>query len=355
MNTIQNNTNYVVTKKLLTIHSEDRDIKQWPNSNTFEIFSPVEYKNVVSLRLNDIEIPQSFYVFSTLNQNTKLSFKVIPIHTLGTGLNPTTFANWNFVTGMNLLNMNLISITITNGQYSVEQLEIELTGLLNNAMSNFIGQPYDHFQVKYNPISMKLNILNDLDNFVFDFTVQELYENCEISYYEHYANWGLGSYLGFNKKLYTSSLLNTIPFWLQPTYTANPFYFLETDNVLNIQGDSHVYMELNLCNSMDEINPYPEHINWSVNAKYNGKHNSAFAKIPLYYYPRKYTEEIMSNIFFSDPPLERIQRFKLKLRYHDGRLLELNDHPYTCTIEITMLKPDSIKPCIRVNSSNYNL
>jgi hypothetical protein len=356
MNTIQTNTNYVVTKKLLTIHSEDRDIKNWPNTNLFEITSPVEYKNIVSLRLNDIELPHSIYVFSTSNQNTKLSFKIIPIHELGTGFNPTTFTKWDSITGMKLLQMDLLTITITAGNYTSEQLETELSGLLNNAIATFIEQEYTHFQVKYNPINMKLTIINDWDNFEFDFTVKETYDKCELSYYEQYTNWGLGSYLGFNKELYESSTWDAIPLWLQPTYTdITTTYYIESNYVLNLKGDSHVYMELNYCNSMDELNPYPENSNWSNNAKYGGKHNSAFAKIPLYYHPHNYREEILSNIFFSDPPLERFRKFKLKLRYHDGRMVELNNCQYTCTIEITMLKPDSIKSSIRVNSSNYNL
>ena len=37
---IANEQNYVLDRKLLTVHSEDRDIKKWPNANHFEIMLP---------------------------------------------------------------------------------------------------------------------------------------------------------------------------------------------------------------------------------------------------------------------------------------------------------------------------
>jgi hypothetical protein len=60
---------FVVDKKMLSVHSEDRDITKWPTSTLFEVEIPIEYKNVVSLRLSDIELPASYYVFTAKNQN----------------------------------------------------------------------------------------------------------------------------------------------------------------------------------------------------------------------------------------------------------------------------------------------
>ena len=79
---LQPNLNsYCLIKKMLSIHSEDRDISKWPSANEFQLELPVDYKNVVSMRLNDIEMPANFYVFSTDNQNTKMTFGIIvPTH-----------------------------------------------------------------------------------------------------------------------------------------------------------------------------------------------------------------------------------------------------------------------------------
>ena len=317
MNTIQTNSNYVVFKKSLSVHSEDRDIYQWPDPTQFEITAPVDYKNVVSLRLNDIEIPSSYYVFSNTNQNTKLTF---------------------------ILNNVKFTIIITSGTYTHDQLTKELTNILNQTISAHMNTTYTHFNVTYNPVNMKLLFINDKDIFQFDFTQAETYDcDTKITCYDNYTNWGLGSYLGFDKKLYTSAgTLNTI----EPEYT------------LNLYGDKYIYMELAYYNNIDEVMPYAYKSNASIQPKVGGKHNSAFAKIPLF--PNTSVsfssrETYLSNIFFSDPPLERIQKFKFKLRHHDGRPVNFNNCNFTFTIEITMLKPDTIKPFVKVNSSNYHL
>ena len=54
---INREQNYVLDRKLLTVHSEDRDINKWPNSNTFEIMLPEQLLNVQSMRL----IQSTFY------------------------------------------------------------------------------------------------------------------------------------------------------------------------------------------------------------------------------------------------------------------------------------------------------
>ena len=53
--------NFVMERKLVTIHSEDRDIKKWPNSNNFEVQLPDAYQNIHSMRLADITIPINYY------------------------------------------------------------------------------------------------------------------------------------------------------------------------------------------------------------------------------------------------------------------------------------------------------
>uniref|UniRef100_A0A6C0B835 Uncharacterized protein n=1 Tax=viral metagenome TaxID=1070528 RepID=A0A6C0B835_9ZZZZ len=353
MNTIQTNSNYVVFKKILSIHSEDRDIYQWADPNHFEITAPVEYKNVVSLRLNDIELPSSYYVFSNINQNTKLSFSILPSGT------SSPYAS--------ILYGKVFTLMITSGTYNHDQLTIELAGTLNQLLSDYISSNtisiannYNYFSVTYNPVTMKMMFLNKRDNFQFDFTKVESYNTCDtklsiaysVTCYDNYTNWGLGSYLGFDKKIYTSNPMNII------CTTPVSYYVIQPENTLNLYGDTHIYMELMYYNSMDEVNPYAYKSHASNNAKFGGKHNSAFAKIPLFQ-PNSVSfssrETYLSNIFFSDPPLERIQKFKVKFRHHDGRPVDFNNCNYTFTIEITMLKPDTIKPFIKVNSSNYCL
>ena len=68
---INREQNYVLDRKLLTVHSEDRDITKWPNSNTFEIMLPEQLLNVQSMRLVQATLPATFFTFMNDYQNTK--------------------------------------------------------------------------------------------------------------------------------------------------------------------------------------------------------------------------------------------------------------------------------------------
>lgn len=313
---------FVVYKKQLSVHTEDRDIRKWPTSNIFDVELPVEYKNVVSLRLADIELPSSYYVFSEKNQN--ISF-------------------W--------LNDTDTKITISEGTYTPAQLALELEGQLNLISSGF--------KVIYNSTSMKFVFLNTTLSFTFIFK-----DAGTNTFYDQYTQWGLGSYLGFCKENYTSTS-NSSPYTPYTAFgdgftdSSSYSWIVEAPNVASLFGDSHIYMELDFFNSMDEILPYTERSNNTFQSKNGGNHNSAFAKIPtLAISPQKTyvsKETFLTNIFFSDPPLERVQKFKFKFRYHDGRPVYFGNTNFSFTIEITMLRPDSIKVPIKVNPNHYQL
>jgi hypothetical protein len=51
--------------KLLSVHTEDRDLFKYPSSSSFAVELPVEYKNVYSMRLADIELPANYYIILT--------------------------------------------------------------------------------------------------------------------------------------------------------------------------------------------------------------------------------------------------------------------------------------------------
>jgi hypothetical protein len=309
--------NFVVQKKILSVHSEDRDIGKWPTSAVFAIDPPVEYKNVVSLRLADIDLPP-LHVFSSNNQNITLTLTYID----------TTK-----------------TITISEGTYTGDQLATELQGQMNAAYTTYVD--FTSFTVKHDPTSLKFVFYNS-NTFQFDFT------NSASSMYTQSSQWGLGSFLGFEKKVYTSGTnINyqaTIPTGYQSIVTPYPS---------SIRGEPYIYMELDLYNSMDEITPYTMRSNQLMSAKYSGKHNCSFAKIPRISIPGNpvYVSKsnFLNNLFFSDPPLERVQKFQFKFRYHDGRLVDFGLTNFSFSIEITMLRPDSIKPSFQVQPNYYEL
>jgi hypothetical protein len=322
MDTLVQNYTYGVNKKILTVHSVDRDLSKYPNANEFDIELPVEYKNVVAMRLNDITMP-NVNNYSLANQNTKITIGPSVLE-IAEGFYPDA----------------AVMAGELNAQIAVDPL---LTG------ANVV---YDGIRRKF--------IFVYTSAFTIDFRLPEVYPDCGDSYHTKSINWGLGSYLGFNKKVYDSldALTNPIVVNFAPLPT-NSHYIL-ADNIANVPGDRMVYMECALYNSMDELEPYanrstdnmPYRIQKINHVKFGGKHNAAFAKIPVGSYSSHLT--VPYSIFMSDPPLERLQRLRFKFRYHDGRLVDFNDLDFSFTIEITLLRSEMPK-FQTVNSSNFRL
>jgi hypothetical protein len=288
--------------KLLSVHTEDRDITKYPSSSQFAIDLPVEYKNVYSMKLIDIELPSNYYVFSELNQNTKMSVKVNNVQQV---------------------------ITITNGTYSPTQLASELTGQLNIVFPTL-------FVVYFNSTTMKF-VFSCSEAFTFIFTQPESYSG--NSFYDQYTQWGLGSYLGFSKAIYNATYFTSYPMFSDNLGLTNG-YVIDPPFTASVFGDSHIYMELDQYNSMDELEPYTKRSSSMFTAKYGGKHNSSFAKIPMIatlnekMYVSK--EGFLFNVFYCEPPLERIQKLKFKFRYHDGRPIDFGNTNFSFTIEFKL-------------------
>ena len=60
---IQNNNNFVLDRKLITIHSNDRDYSKYPNANNFHIKLGSQIDNVQSVRLVDYQFPKKHMYF----------------------------------------------------------------------------------------------------------------------------------------------------------------------------------------------------------------------------------------------------------------------------------------------------
>ena len=293
---LQSNTHqYGALRQIITVHTEDRDISKYPEGNLFEIELPVEYRNILSMRLSDIDFPCILHTFTTANQNTKLTY-------------------------------NGTSYTIPSGNYTPQQMADTLTQILSP------------LTVYYNEVGSNFVFVSN-SSFTLDFSKPEVYEICELPVYKNYAKWGLGSYLGFEKTLYTSSTTDFPIFPWDPTAPTTGDY-ITAPYIANLTGDVDFYMEVALFNSMDEIQPYSMKSSEPFIGKHGGKHNAAFAKIPLH--PRS-DSQTFTNYYFSDPPLERIQKLKFKFRYHDGRLIRLMNQDFSFNIEINYLRNEFTK------------
>ena len=419
---IRRQNTYVLDRKLVTVHSEDRDVTKWPCSNHFEVTIPQDITNVQSMRLVEINLPDNHYTFSNSQQNTKFSFSIQP--NIGSVLYPY------------LLSIGTITIEIPEGFYSSDDvMALELENAMNKAVTDVIAlcspfppSPpilYTNFKVVFDILSQSIYFGNTYDGFTLLFDKQENYDitpaptmnkypcnpvsgnpcdpitlpPCETmnkpgkytsgpafdeynnvvkitkpimsngssapNVWEQYDNWGLPSYLGFAKEKYVATgldpsgcgtgsiYLNSIGF----TWPTNPW--LEVDSTLgsngvasyviapftsNIFGNNIIYMELDKYNNIDEIKPYSRATNNSYCNDYNGRVNSAFAKIPVVSGPPGHIFDsrngFLQNVSQYNPPIDKIRKLKVTFRYHDGRLVQFKDANFSFTIAFNQLKDE---------------
>ena len=355
---------FVLDRKLVSIHSYDRDIKKWPNSNHFEIELPEDVRNVQSMRLLNIALPSNQTIFSNEYQNTKLKV-YISIRGGGTG--------------------NII-ITIDEGSYTPDQLATEIETKLNKtiAASLIAGSAgYNNFRCKYNAVSNTFWFGNLIDKFILKFgdKLEYTYDCTQLLVWNNYKKWGLPAYLGYKKRDYVSTMtppniwytgISGDPFgfdyeahdgsgneWLTDAsmnsivnlhdYSVNP---LDPSGICNIDimGEDYIYMELDKYNSMDEVEPYSENTSGWFNNDYAGKVKCAFAKIPVQCTPYSQvfdsTRAYIANISHYNPPIERIDRLRFRFRYHDGRLVDFKCLPFSFTLEFNMLRDEQLRAMV---------
>ena len=87
---IPHDPTYMITNKMVTIHSEDRDIMHFPNANEFEITLPEALDNVQSIRLDQITLPNHFYNISEQLQNNIFPVPILESLCEVTALNTKT-------------------------------------------------------------------------------------------------------------------------------------------------------------------------------------------------------------------------------------------------------------------------
>ena len=336
---IERQQTFVLERKLVTIHSEDRDVCAWPNSSFFEITLPQQVTNVQSIRLIESNFPSVNNVFSNTNQNTKMTFY---LNSIGSEY----------------------TITIDTGFYSPFQLANELTNKMNQAVSS----TYTEFVVIYHEVNQKIWFGNKSETFTLIFNKTEnysvssnIYENCKVLPPNDLSTcmstkWGLPYYLGFNREEYNNPTATTTNLnyeykkatdpdytWLQVTAPGTGYYIV-APNVISIFGETAFYMDLVKYNDMDELMPYPRRTNAAIDNSYGGRVNSAFAKIPIlgipvsqYFDSRNSMLQNMSQFF---PPLERLSKIKIRLRYHDGRLVDFSNCDFNFTLEFDLYRDE---------------
>lgn len=364
---MSNNTNHtlipptshrITNGKILSIHSEDRDICKWPYANNFAVELPETYTSVTAIYINNVTLPNVSPIFSNEYQNTKLAFTLFP-------KNP--YQPWYAALAGKVNDAWIIEIQ--EGIFTPQQLVTEIQNKMNDIINDFLKSqgvllPYLNFKVHYDSVANEIYFGNLEDSFTIKASTKIPYTvSCEQpDVYCRHTRWGLPWNLGFDKNdfpaygllesngdkdiiFYYNDMTSPDYVWLKAGTTAAT-YVVKAPSQLKLQGDKVIYMEIDKYNYVDELEPYSKSTTSLYNNDFGGKVNSSFVVIPvngcgnstnpMYYFDS--TNILLYNCGIGyNPPIERISRLKFKFRYHDGRLVDFKDTPIHFTLEFNQL------------------
>ena len=149
-------------------------------------------------------------------------------------------------------------------------------------------------------------------------------------------------------KLYYDSVGELANETIMARYLVSGLFIVTMSLIYYLYYKNETYIH-NLRGNKSTFSNYKKTCTPSSN-DYGGKHNSAFAKIPLNLETGNtvlHETTFLSNVYFYEPPLERLSKLKFKFRYHDGRLVDFRNYPISITLEINQLKEEI--------SRNYNI
>jgi hypothetical protein len=177
-----------------------------PSNFLFKLLSPI--KNVISVRVSSLEIPNTWYTFSRLRGNISMIVEIHPNIAPG-GISVATITS---------------RVVITEGNYSVNTGEDNdiLTELQTKLNSSF---PTNKFKVTFNAITSKITI----SCFLSDNTTPAkfLINFADGIFSNRHDNWGLGYDLGFRR------------------YQTNIDFSHTSESIIDVLDSHYVFLSLN--------------------------------------------------------------------------------------------------------------
>ena len=105
-----------------------------------------------------------------------------------------------------------------------------------------------------------------------------------------------------------------------------------------------MYLEIDGLNCIDETQPYNESKFNATTNKTNGIVNSSFAKLAIPTTPISQWFDKNSVPFkWYYPPAERIRRLRIKIRYHNGRLVNFGVFNFSFMLQFTIMNPQILR------------
>ena len=277
-----------------------------------------------------------------------------------------------------------INLALTT-YFTQKSVDPSLTPVQQQEYLNVLNQfeskgGYSNFIIVYNNVSQRIWFGNVCDGFILTNETQlikkELFENSRCGprvSLPDFDNWGLPGNLGLTRcnaiSVSGSSLTNVTDFaghngivvprfyygdvfpgdngyWLlpNPALTGSEVHWVQCFEKINLMGPAYFYMEIEGNNCIDETSPYNVSEFTLKTNQTNGVVNSAFAKIAVPTTPiSQWFDRDSIPYKFYNPPAERMRRFKIKIRYHNGRLANFGVFNFSFVIEFTLQMPQMLR------------
>ena len=331
--------------KLLNIDSRFRPNYQNTTSTDFILDLPYPINNVIEIKLCDLELPATYYPFSTDNQNNYFWFATYTSDQVISNT-PNIYyyfipdGNYyfdNLITDINK-GIKLINTSDTGTDILFNKIPISLSFNLNFNNLGGVGNGTGKLSFGIMPTSPEDLSLNNIQQIVqvdINFnspqlqgvtsSIRVINEDDIQKYYTTSnvpLNQRLGWMLGFRHSYYTSF-----------DKKESPQLYYISESILNIIGPSYLYIILDDFNKSNNIN-------FLTTSKYGMLPDNIIARISL----KSSAFSIQSqNDFsvYSEPryyygPVN-ISKIHITVVDEFGRVLNLNDNDFSCTLRMTTI------------------
>jgi hypothetical protein len=316
-------------KQVLSIDSLFRDNNETSDSGDFIFTFQEPMKNVVSMKLCSLELPNIWYSFSSKRRNNEFTI---------------TFKNVN--DGSGYFYNKTYKIIIPDGNYTVGEFELMMNNMFHNLdpnkaldfirlnVSNITGKviirandisdpdlgtspiPYEPTNAYYSP-----NFYFEIDFVLDDMPERELYKN---------AGW----MMGFKNEFYSISNINT--FIDYTTYSTNAITYrnyLLSEGIYGSSINTYVFLVLD-----DFNNNFKDSI-------YSGKdkeyiHDNIIARIPIISGSNTLLFNNPGDLIFRQRDYfgpVKIDKLKVQLIDRYGEVIDLNRNNFSFSLEFTQL------------------
>ena len=389
-------------KKHISIHSEDRNMERFPNSNKFSIELPADVTNITEATISTWSFPSNYSTFSLLNDNVHLTFTIPVPHDSSASADLLQARIYDALSAKSSSENPQYTIQIDSGFYAPDIMCVELTNRFNSAVTNYIVDyfnsqgwdvsmdefatmgGYTEFIIVYHEVSQNIWFGNQSSGFVItnESQTQTQVNDPHISCLRRntlpdFSNRGLPPFLGlppnnvesqtYEAPLYDALLVRHLPrfyygdvfpgddgYWLRPntpTYPGSTAHWLTAPFKINLMGPSDLYLEISDLNHIDETSPFNLDEFARTTNQTNSRVNASFAKLPIPSTPiSQWFDKLIPFKKTFVPPLPRLRRLNISIRYHNGQLVNFGLFNYTFVLEFTMLEPHIIRPYTIVGS-----